>query len=163
MVLFCKPRVCGEKLYTPCVIAPSVGSPPRMRGKGYDVVSRLCRVRITPACAGKRDKTGWTTTCPRDHPRMCGEKRGLILRITALQGSPPRMRGKALENGGGSLDVRITPACAGKSHFATNFHLNKRDHPRMCGEKWDKLPREIKQKGSPPHVRGKGLYRPGTL
>lgn len=127
-----------------------------MRGKGYDVVSRLCRVRITPACAGKRDKTGWTTTCPRDHPRMCGEKRGLILRITALQGSPPRMRGKALENGGGSLDVRITPACAGKSHFATNFHLNKRDHPRMCGEKWDKLPREIKQKGSPPHVRGKG-------
>ena len=65
------------------------------------------------------------------------------------------MRGKALENGGGSLDVRITPACAGKSHFATNFHLNKRDHPRMCGEKWDKLPREIKQKGSPPHVRGK--------
>ena len=67
------------------------------------------------------------------------------------------MRGKALENGGGSLDVRITPACAGKSHFATNFHLNKRDHPRMCGEKWDKLPREIKQKGSPPHVRGKVL------
>ena len=66
------------------------------------------------------------------------------------------MRGKALENGGGSLDVRITPACAGKSHFATNFHLNKRDHPRMCGEKWDKLPREIKQKGSPPRMRGKG-------
>ena len=29
----------------------------------------------------------------------------------------------------------ITPAYAGKSHFATNFHLNKRDHPRMCGEK----------------------------
>ena len=57
----------------------------------------------------------------------------------------------------------VSPACAGKSHFATNFHLNKRDHPRMCGEKWDKLPREIKQKGSPPHVRGKGLYRSGTL
>ena len=27
------PRVCGEKLYMPCAIAPSVGSPPRMRGK----------------------------------------------------------------------------------------------------------------------------------
>ena len=34
----------------------------------------------------------------------------------------------------------ITPACAGKSHFATNFHLNKRDHPRMCGEKTKKIP-----------------------
>ena len=29
----------------------------------------------------------------------------------------------------------VSPAYAGKSHFATNFHLNKRDHPRMCGEK----------------------------
>ena len=28
------PRVCGEKLKTPCWIAPNVGSPPRMRGKG---------------------------------------------------------------------------------------------------------------------------------
>ena len=73
------------------------------------------------------------------------------------------MRGKELLIARHFDDARITPACAGKSHFATNFHLNKRDHPRMCGEKWDKLPREIKQKGSPPHVRGKGLYRPGTL
>ena len=94
---------------------------------------------------------------------MCGEKNIWVADVTTSIGSPPHVRGQALENGGGSLDVRITPACAGKSHFATNFHLNKRDHPRMCGEKWDKLPREIKQKGSPPHVRGKGLYRPGTL
>ena len=65
------------------------------------------------------------------------------------------MRGKALENGGGSLDVRITPACAGKSHFATNFHLNKRDHPSMCGEKWFLPSRSVRDRGSPPHVRGK--------
>ena len=109
------PRVCGEKLYTPCVIAPSVGSPPRMRGKGYDVVSRLCRVRITPACAGKRDKTGWTTTCPRDHPRMCGEK----LEPGAVRlwpgGSPPRMRGKVTLQDVPCDSVGITPAYAGKS------------------------------------------------
>ena len=30
------------------------------------------------------------------------------------------------------------------------------DHPRICGEKWDKLPSETKQKGSPPRMRGKG-------
>lgn len=65
------------------------------------------------------------------------------------------MRGKGLLQIFISEPLGITPAYAGKSHFATNFHLNKRDHPRMCGEKWDKLPREIKQKGSPPHVRGK--------
>ena len=49
------PRVCGEKLYTPCVIAPSVGSPPRMRGK---VLLR-----------SSGDIREW------DHPRVCGEKK----------------------------------------------------------------------------------------
>ena len=111
-------RVCGEKLYTPCVIAPSVGSPPRMRGKGYDVVSRLCRVRITPACAGKRDKTGWTTTCPRDHPRMCGEKVSSTSPMKCLKGSPPHVRGKAGTWSRSSMARGIAPAYAGKSHSA---------------------------------------------
>ena len=129
------PRVCGEKLYTPCVIAPSVGSPPRMRGKGYDVVSRLCRVRITPACAGKRDKTGWTTTCPRDHPRMCGEKVSSTSPMKCLKGSPPRMRGKVLGASKGCDGVGITPACAGKRIAGRNLLCGQWDHPRMCGEK----------------------------
>ena len=30
-----------------------------------------------------------------------------------------------------------------------------RDHPRVCGEKFDMLPLEIRQKGSPPRMRGK--------
>ena len=129
------PRVCGEKLYTPCVIAPSVGSPPRMRGKGYDVVSRLCRVRITPACAGKRDKTGWTTTCPRDHPRVCGEKSWSELYNAPMKGSPPRMRGKAaLLKTRNYLD-RITPAYAGKSSSGCDATGAAWDHPRVCGEK----------------------------
>ena len=86
---------------------------------------------------------------------MCGEKNIWVADVTTSIGSPPHVRGKALENGGGSLDVRITPACAGKSHFATNFHLNKRDHPRMCGEKSASIVQENCQLGSPPHVRGK--------
>ena len=44
------------------------------------------------------------------------------------------MRGKALENGGGSLDVRITPAYAGKSFGLVEILLSQ-DHPRVCGEK----------------------------
>ena len=47
------PRVCGEKLYTPCVIAPNVGSPPRMRGKGCNLARGVRPDRITPAYAGK--------------------------------------------------------------------------------------------------------------
>ena len=88
------PRVCGEKLYTPCVIAPSVGSPPRMRGKGYDVVSRLCRVRITPACAGKSTKSRNAIRSRWDHPRMCGEKPDKKEFTFGTEGSPPHVRGK---------------------------------------------------------------------
>ena len=48
------PRVCGEKLYTPCVIAPNVGSPPRMRGKVIHALCYCAQCGITPAYAGKR-------------------------------------------------------------------------------------------------------------
>ncbi len=48
-----KPRVCGEKPVCIQTRTISAGSPPRMRGKGHDVVRRLCGVRITPALRGK--------------------------------------------------------------------------------------------------------------
>ena len=38
-----------------------------------------------------------------------------------------------------------------------------RDHPRVCGEKFDMLPLEIRQKGSPPRMRGKGPYQSERL
>ena len=68
------PRVCGEKLKIPCWIAPNVGSPPRVRGKGKNQPVRLLDGGITPACAGKSKKRhlgGWKKG---DHPRVCGEK-----------------------------------------------------------------------------------------
>ena len=86
--------MCGEKLYTPCVIAPSVGSPPRMRGKGGLAGGRTVEHGITPAYAGKASG--------------------------AMSGS--------------DMD-RITPAYAGKSCKASQAHLRRWDHPRVCGEK----------------------------
>ena len=52
---------------------------------------------------------------------------------------------------------RITPAYAGKSVVDSPVEPVNGDHPRVCGEKWDKLPSETKQKGSPPHMRGKDV------
>ena len=52
-------------------------------------------------------------------------------------------------------NVRITPACAGKSlgiHKRANV---SRDHPRVCGEKAASVSKSIPAKGSPPRVRGK--------
>ena len=90
---------------------------------------------ITPAYAGKSALQLCTDSCSRDHPRVCGEKSVLLFCIPSRLGSPPRMRGKAGNSACGNVKVGITPAYAGKSHFATSFRLSRRDHPRVCGEK----------------------------
>ena len=68
------PRVCGEKLYMPCAIAPNVGSPPRMRGKAKFVNTAQNTDGITPAYAGKSRCSNSCTAGKWDHPRVCGEK-----------------------------------------------------------------------------------------
>ena len=88
------PRVCGEKPVDMHTRITSAGSPPRMRGKVYMRCCACRQPRITPAYAGKRVDLANTGKCPRDHPRVCGEKfRGARFRDRRM-GSPPRMRGK---------------------------------------------------------------------
>ena len=68
------PRVCGEKNGNYDTQACGGGSPPRMRGKGGLGQNARFKARITPAYAGKRHSPCMRGTCPRDHPRVCGEK-----------------------------------------------------------------------------------------
>ena len=49
------PRVCGEKNDLPAVHDRSLGSPPRVRGKGHLTLAVSHMHRITPAYAGKSD------------------------------------------------------------------------------------------------------------
>ena len=72
------PRPCGEKLYQYQCAAIMLGSPPPMRGKDRHVEKHLAVVGITPAHAGKRRMISIITTNSKDHPRPCGEKRGLM-------------------------------------------------------------------------------------
>ena len=95
----------------------NLGSPPRMRGKGLHHRADRGGSGITPAYTGKRNCGRQSRCSTSDHPRVCGEKRGLILRITALQGSPPRMRGKVEVHCHTIFDVGITPAYAGKREY----------------------------------------------
>ena len=65
------------------------------------------------------------------------------------------MRGKVFERPGGFVEIRITPAYAGKS-FVSFFHCTTFwDHPRVCGEKVRPTAAVRGVRGSPPHVRGK--------
>ena len=106
--------MCGEKVSSTSPMKCLKGSPPRVRGKVPKLEAAEPENGITPACAGKRATTGIPARRRRDHPRVCGEKGGIL----SVQRDCPR----------------ITPACAGKS-TARRAYLFFWDHPRMCGEK----------------------------
>ena len=126
-----------------------------MRGKGTRPAAHRWIAGITPAYAGKSFSDRCHGYCTWDHPRVCGEK---LLRLPCrylLQGSPPRMRGKALPFLRTGRQARITPAYAGKSIFQGKVKQADRDHPRVCGEKPFQKPRCLFWVGSPPRMRGK--------
>ena len=70
-------------------------------------------------------------------------------------GSPPRVRGKQMKMSNKVYDVRITPACAGKTPCRDEEGYKKPDHPRVCGENLSGMCMARGIVGSPPRVRGK--------
>ena len=69
------PRICGEKACAGRNRSCEKGSPPHMRGKA--TVSRfiMMPMGITPAYAGKSITRLGEISLPKDHPRICGEKK----------------------------------------------------------------------------------------
>ena len=65
------------------------------------------------------------------------------------------MRGKAALLPDTHYLHRITPAYAGKSATAQIFRNLYGDHPRVCGEKYQKPTDMLQGTGSPPRMRGK--------
>ena len=150
------PRVCGEKESTKTEMLQSIGSPPRVRGKGSCTNSASSNTGITPACAGKRRFAPHCNHPSRDHPRVCGEKERDPGAALNQLGSPPRVRGKEQLTGAVDGVTGITPACAGKSCIYTRKRGKLKDHPRVCGEKSFSSEEPYRRWGSPPRVRGKG-------
>ena len=88
---------------------------------------------------------------------MCGEKQVPRMERPRSKGSPPHMRGKAGRLRGLQAGTGITPAHAGKSICSLRLNMLHRDHPRTCGEKFDRFLPSFIALGSPPHMRGKGF------
>ena len=131
------PRRCGENVEGKGYIAAQKGSPPQVRGKLRSIPERGAYLRITPAGAGKTDKTIWTQSSKWDHPRRCGENPCLASRISMRLGSPPQVRGKRFPYRAHDAEYRITPAGAGKTSGCLIYRGLHKDHPRRCGENVD--------------------------
>ena len=108
------PRVGGEKPSIKPLWTRWIGSPPRGRGKGPHIQPAGAVARITPAWAGKRPPHSDGNPATGDHPRVGGEKCAQPTLKGGRQGSPPRGRGKEVDEKDIVDHVGITPAWAGK-------------------------------------------------
>ena len=70
-------------------------------------------------------------------------------------GSPPRMRGKPVDDIDCYECTRITPADAGKTMLYCGCRSTRQDHPRGCGENTVPPVGSAMLPGSPPRMRGK--------
>ena len=131
------------------------GSPPRGRGKVDGPPAQVGRGRITPAQAGRSPYFLYGKKDYKDHPRIGGEKAELTAAVISAMGSPPRRRGKGYREFGIDISDRITPAQAGKSVAPRQKRSALWDHPRVGGEKLEKLVKGALLIGSPPRRRGK--------
>ena len=155
------PRVCGEKQFCFRLSENSLGSPPRVRGKGISRHRVALHRGITPACAGKRSLPSEKRNPVGDHPRVCGEKRLRAAPSHPITGSPPRVWGKGQRLLAKNPEFGITPACAGKRMVFAGRKSRTWDHPRVCGEKVSSTSPIKCLKGSPPRMRGK-VPQPGV-
>ena len=131
------------------------GSPPHTRGKVARPHHEPKVVGITPAHAGKSYRAFYAALIGGDHPRTRGEKFDSIIMLIQEVGSPPHTRGKVINFRNLFVNVRITPAHAGKSLWGLYLPCSERDHPRTRGEKSWILSCSNLMTGSPPHARGK--------
>ena len=88
------PRTCGENQDQKSMKKNYLGSPPHLRGKLYENCCRIRQGRITPAPAGKTRIRENAFGIREDHPRTCGENKGLPFKRLLHSGSPPHLRGK---------------------------------------------------------------------
>ena len=149
------PRRCGENQLLTLHTTKTLGSPPQVRGKLLQSTLRLLLFRITPAGAGKTPTVRPMYVISRDHPRRCGENVVEVLFESKSEGSPPQVRGKRETGGKMNVSWRITPAGAGKTLCRRFLRCGATDHPRRCGENASAEGLNLREKGSPPQVRGK--------
>ena len=86
---------------------------------------------------------------------MCREKSCLTVWVVGDIGSPLSVQGKVESIGIRQNQLRITPACAGKSVPPSTINFVSEDHPCVCREKLISNPNLYLMGGSPLRVQGK--------
>ena len=151
--------MCGENGNIRAEAARMGGSSPRVRGKRRGGDDGAHGPGLIPACAGKTAAMVSSAAASMAHPRVCGEN---VLKSSlrrASVGSSPRVRGKHSRAARAFFELRLIPACAGKTPLHPHRGMDPRAHPRVCGENTVRLRIDWLRRGSSPRVRGKRVAR----
>ena len=156
-ISFCNritPACAGRTLPLPAYIHPNEDHP-RSRGKDYTlsfsysvrsgspplareglIPSHLMMksVRITPARAGRTSLMLFHVFQSRDHPRSRGKDPVTLPVKLPLTGSPPLAREGHIKSNLPKINIRITPARAGRTVLILIFGSFSGDHPRSRGK-----------------------------
>ena len=151
------PRACGEHRSVFSDFPATQGSSPRMQGTLNSHPGKISSSRIIPAHAGNTRYQACTWRSTGDHPRACGEHKGLDERTATYEGSSPRMRGTRVVKFTEAVDLGIIPAHAGNTPPLLPRTSVRRDHPRACGEHLMPGPMVGSLLGSSPRMRGTQL------
>ena len=154
------PRVCGENFLVSPYVERQLGSSPRVRGKLTRFTADDAGPGLIPACAGKTFPQRHRSNQPGAHPRVCGENGNKAGNGAQVAGSSPRVRGKRQQALQRLCEVGLIPACAGKTFVRVAASVDKRAHPRVCGENALCFLVDLVCQGSSPRVRGKRQLSP---
>ena len=157
------PRVCGERISPSTALHHGGGSSPRVRG----TVSRrripAASSRFIPACAGNGLDGGGSFYVHPVHPRVCGERLKTSFVGPPQLGSSPRVRGTGRASDSRKERRRFIPACAGNGACAPGIAADRPVHPRVCGERRERVGYWEGGIGSSPRVRGTEYLQPRGL
>ena len=115
--------------------------------------------RIIPAYAGNTIQRSKGNFFSRDHPRVCGEHGRADQRNLPPKGSSPRMRGTPPCRPHPRRPAGIIPAYAGNTANCGARGLVHGDHPRVCGEHYERKRLAHQFQGSSPRMRGTRTVR----
>ena len=148
------PRVCGEHNSEGYQRSRRQGSSPRMRGTHDNGDMVHAAPGIIPAYAGNTADSRRHCPWRWDHPRVCGEHRHRRVSIGGNPGSSPRMRGTLRALLAADRFRGIIPAYAGNTIRAVRTSVRTWDHPRVCGEHYNRSMDILDTTGSSPRMRG---------
>ena len=131
-----------------------VGSSPHTRGTRGDPRRHPMGGRFIPAYAGNASHVSTRAGRRAVHPRIRGERHGILLRMGRPGGSSPHTRGTLQGGRKTRSSTRFIPAYAGNAWNPACVSSMRSVHPRIRGERWVTYLTASRAVGSSPHTRG---------